>query len=373
MMNEAQQRKLDIQYMKRALRLAKKGQGMVSPNPLVGAVLVQNNHVISEGYHQKYGESHAEVNAINSASQSLKDATLYVTLEPCCHTDKQTPPCVNRIIKAGLRKVVIASRDPNPQVNGKSIQLLRDSGVEVKEDILDQENQELNKFYFKYVKTRLPYVNIKIAQTVDGYISNIENQQLWLTGNKSKRLVHKWRSIYDAVCIGANTLRVDDPMLTVRVGKKRKPVSIVITGMGNVEIDSRLFNQIPQNKTWLITAQKNHKKLLKMMEKTGFEIIGLPADHNQQITLSSVLDYLGKRKITSLLVEGGQKIFSQFVTSGLWDELNLLIAPKILGKGVQSFRFNILDMMPTLQLHQTKKVGEDVLLTYFPFISNPPK
>ena len=335
-MNEDQQHKIDKQYMKRALRLAKKGQGMVSPNPLVGAVLVKNHHVIGEGYHQKYGEAHAEINAINSASQSLIDSTLYVTLEPCCHTNKQTPPCVNRIIKAGIKRVVIASRDPNPQVNGKSMQLLRDSGVEVAEEVFDQENRELNKFYHKYLKTGLPYVNIKIAQTIDGYISNIEHQQLWLTGNRSKRLVHKWRSIYDAVFIGANTLRVDDPLLTVRVGKKRKPVSIVITGKGNVGTDLKLFDQIPQNKTWLLTTEKNYPKLLKKMEKRGCEIIGLPANQNQQISLSSVLDYLGKRKITSLLVEGGQKIFSQFVPGGLWDELNLLIAPKILGKGINA-------------------------------------
>ena len=182
---QKQQHKLDIHFMKRALRLAKKGQGSVSPNPLVGAVIVKDGHVIGEGYHQKYGESHAEINAINAAGLFVKDTTLYSTLEPCCHTDKQTPPCVNRIIEKGFNRVVIGSNDPNPQVNGKGLKLLQDAGIDVTNGVLDEENRNLNKFYFKYVRTGLPYVTLKVAQTIHGYMTSSNSEQLWLTGERS--------------------------------------------------------------------------------------------------------------------------------------------------------------------------------------------
>jgi diaminohydroxyphosphoribosylaminopyrimidine deaminase/5-amino-6-(5-phosphoribosylamino)uracil reductase len=370
MPKEDEKHKLDIHYMKRALRLAKKGEGNVSPNPLVGAVIVKNGQIIGEGYHQKYGESHAEVNAINSAGQSIKDATLYSTLEPCCHTDKQTPPCVNRIIKDGIKRLVVTGIDPNRQVNGRGLKLLRDAGIDVTEDILVQEYQDLNKFYFKYVRTHLPYVALKIAQTVDGYISDDKNRQLWLTGERSQRLVHKWRSIYDSVLIGANTLRVDNPLLTVRFGKKRDPLRIIITGSANIDPDLKIFYQNQTHKTWFITTIQNHPNLKKVLSDTGCELVGLPADSNQRISFLSILEYLGKQKITSVLVEGGQQIISQFVQNGLWDELNVFITPKILGKGVKTFIPDVRNQISTFHLQHTTNVDEDVLLTYLPSKSN---
>jgi diaminohydroxyphosphoribosylaminopyrimidine deaminase/5-amino-6-(5-phosphoribosylamino)uracil reductase len=360
------QNKLDIYYMKRALRLAKKGEGTVSPNPLVGAVIVKNNHIIGEGYHQKYGEAHAEINAINSAAQSVKDATLYSTLEPCCHTGKQTPPCVDRIIKEGIKRVVAGGMDPNPKVKGRGLSLLEKAGIEVTKDILAQENQDLNKFYFKYVKRQLPYITLKIAQTIDGYISDQKNHQLWLTGKRAKRLVHRWRSAYDSVLIGANTLRADNPLLTARYGKGRDPLRIIIAGLADIDPDLKIFCQKQNHKTWLITAKRNHSKLLKILGDKGCEIIDLPADSDHLIPLLSVLEYLAKQKITSVLVEGGQQIFSQFIQSGLWDELKLFIAPKILGKGIKVFTPDTEQKVSSFHLHDTTKIGEDVLLTYLP-------
>jgi diaminohydroxyphosphoribosylaminopyrimidine deaminase/5-amino-6-(5-phosphoribosylamino)uracil reductase len=365
-----QHHNFDIHYLKRALRLAKKGQGKVSPNPLVGAVLVKNNQIIGEGYHKKYGKDHAEINAINSASQSIKGATLFSTLEPCCHTNKQTPPCVERIIKEGVRRVVVASYDPNPQVDGKGLKILQDAGIEVTNGVLERENQEMNKFYFKYVKTGLPYVTIKLAQTIDGYISSDKNQQLWLSGERSKRLVHHWRSIYDSVLIGANTLRVDDPLLTVRYGKKRNPIRIVITGSSSIDPKFKIFNKQQSNKTWIITSREGHPKLLKQLGHTGCELIHLPANSDQRVPFISILEYLGKQKVTSVFVEGGQLIVSQLIQSKLWDELNIFIAPIILGKGFKSFNPDIMNQKTKFNLYRSRKIGEDVLLTYLPPKSN---
>jgi diaminohydroxyphosphoribosylaminopyrimidine deaminase/5-amino-6-(5-phosphoribosylamino)uracil reductase len=362
----SQQNKLDIYYMKRALRLAKKGEGKVSPNPLVGAVVVKNNHIIGEGYHQKYGEAHAEINAINSAGQSVEDATLYCNLEPCCHTDKKTPPCVNRIIKEGIKRVVVAGMDPNPKVKGKGFTLLEQAGIDITKDILAQENQDLNKFYFKYVRRQLPYITLKLAQTIDGYISDQKNQQLWLTGERAKRLVHRWRSAYDSVLIGANTLRADNPLLTVRYGKRRNPIRIVITGSAEIDPDLKIFYQKQNHKTWLITATKNHPKLLNILGDTGCELIDLPADSDQRISMLSVLEYLAKQKITSVLVEGGQQIFSQFIHNGLCDELKIFIVPKILGIGIKAFIPEVEQKASSFHIHNTTKIGEDVLLTYLP-------
>jgi diaminohydroxyphosphoribosylaminopyrimidine deaminase/5-amino-6-(5-phosphoribosylamino)uracil reductase len=364
MPNENKQHQLDIHYMKRALRLAKKGQGKVSPNPLVGAVVVKNNQIIGEGYHQKYGDPHAEINAIKSAGPTVKDATLYSTLEPCCHSDKQTPPCTNRIIREGLRRVVVAGTDPNPKVDGKGLKILQDAGIEVEKDILSKENQDLNKFYYKFVKTRLPYVTLKVAQTIDGFISNDQNQQLWLTGERSKRLVHYWRSTYDSVLIGANTLRIDNPLLTVRYGKKRNPLRIIISGSTKIDPESQIFIQKPENSTWILTIEQNHSMLSKRLSQTGCKIIELSADSNLQLSILSVLEYLSKQKITSVLVEGGQQIFSQFIQSGFWDELNLMIAPKVLGQGIRSFNIETTQKLSSFHLHRTKKLGEDVLLSF---------
>ncbi len=362
----SQQNKLDIHYMKRALRLAKKGEGMVSPNPLVGAVIVKNNQIIGEGYHQKYGGAHAEINAINSAGQSVKGATLYCNLEPCCHTDKQTPPCVNRIIEEGIKRVVVAAMDPNPKVKGKGFSLLKQAGIEVIKDILAQENQEINKFYIKYITRQLPYITLKIAQTIDGYISDQKNQQRWLTGEPAKRLVHRWRSACDSVLIGANTLRTDNPLLTVRYGNWGDPIRIVITGSAEIDPELKIFCLKQNHKTWLITAPKNHTKLLKISEDKGCELIELPADSDQRIPMLSILEYLAKQKITSVLVEGGQQIFSQFIHKGLWDELKIFIAPKILGTGIKAFTSKAAKKASSFHLHETAKIGEDVLLTYLP-------
>jgi diaminohydroxyphosphoribosylaminopyrimidine deaminase/5-amino-6-(5-phosphoribosylamino)uracil reductase len=358
------QKQSDIFYMKRALRLAKKGEGNVSPNPLVGAIIVKNNRIIGEGYHKKYGEAHAEINAIHSASQSVKNATLYCTLEPCCHTDKQTPPCAHRIIQEGIKRIVVASTDPNPKVNGKGFRLLQEAGIKVTTGVMAKENEDLNKFYFKYITSNLPFVTIKIAQSVDGYITSIKNRQFWLTGEKAKRVVHQWRATHDAILIGENTLRIDNPQLTVRRGKKKDTLKLILCNSTNIDPDLMVFNQRHKENTWILTIKENQPRLTKKLQNTGCKVIGLTAGSNKRISILSLLNYLSKQKITSILVEGGQQIFSQFIQSGYWDELNIFVAPKILGGGIKSLELINNPQLSSLCLHQTKKLEDDILLTY---------
>ena len=217
----------NAKYIKRCFTLAEKGSGFVSPNPMVGAVIVKNDNVIGEGVHQKYGEAHAEVNAINSAKEDVGGATLYCNLEPCVHEKKQTPPCVPLIIDKKIKKVIISNLDPNPEVSGKGVEELKKAGVEVETGILEEEGTELNKFYFKFVNQKQTYITLKLAQSLDGKISLNKKEQTWFTGEESRKFVHQLRSQYDAVLVGAKTIKADknDPAGTVQQRLQRSPLS----------------------------------------------------------------------------------------------------------------------------------------------------
>jgi diaminohydroxyphosphoribosylaminopyrimidine deaminase/5-amino-6-(5-phosphoribosylamino)uracil reductase len=351
---------IEDKYMRRALQLALKGAGKVSPNPLVGAVLVKEDRIIGEGYHQQYGKAHAEINAINNATESVKDAILYCNLEPCCHSNKQTPPCVPQIIKSGIKKVVIASLDPNPKVSGKGVKQLQQAGLEVVTAVDKAKAEELNRFYFKYTRHRLPYVTLKVAQTLDGYIAREKNKQQWITGDKSQKLVHQWRAIYDAVLIGANTLRVDDARLTVRKNKGKSPKRIILSNSLNLRPDLKIFQQKPPGDTWIFSNRPASREL----QKSGCRIITLSSEKHEPILLSDVLKYLAEHKITSLLVEGGQSVFTHFFNAGLIDEIQVFIAPIIWGNGIKSFAKSNAGKDRELRCIRSKKVGVDRLLTF---------
>ena len=258
-------------YIKHCFNLAKKGKGSVSPNPLVGAILVKNGKVIGKGYHKKYGSAHAEVNAINNSTEKVTGSTLYCNLEPCCHANKQTPPCVPLIIEKKIKKVVISNLDPNKEVNGKGVKQLREAGIEVITDVLEDEGKDLNKFYFKYVKEKLPYITLKIAQSIDGKISVAKNKQTWLTGKESIKYVHKLRSEYDAVLVGAGTIKTDNPLLTVRNVKGRNPIRIIIDGKLNIPIKSKILNSNDPENTWIFTSKKANEKKIKVVIRKRIE------------------------------------------------------------------------------------------------------
>jgi len=351
----------DKKFIEQCFNLARKGRGKVSPNPLVGAILVKNGKVIGKGYHKKFGEAHAEVNAIKSATESVAGSTLYCNLEPCCHTNKQTPPCVPLIIQNKIKRVVVSTLDPNKDVNAKGVQQLREAGIEVITGILENEGKELNKFYFKYVQEKLPYVALKIAQSIDGKISEAKNKQTWLTGKESIKYVHKLRSEYDAVLVGANTIKIDNPLLTVREVKGRNPIKIIVDGKLSIPLNSNILNNNEPDKTWIFTSQKSKQKKLKQLANKGAKVFSVKLPANGRINLKSVLKVIAKNRINSVLVEGGQKIFFQFFNQNLFDEIIVLQSPKILGKGINGLNIK---RLKKLQLLQVDKLGKDIKLVY---------
>jgi len=347
----------DIKLMRRCFTLAKRGAGKVNPNPLVGAVIVKNGKVISEGWHRQYGKSHAEVNAIQNAKTDVQGSTLYVNLEPCCHTKKQTPPCTPLIISKRFKKIVISNFDPNPDVSGKGIALLKAAGLDVITGVLEEKGQELNRFFFKYMDTALPFVVLKAGITLDGKITKNKNQRSFITGEKSNKFVHIMRSQYDAVMVGANTVKVDNPSLTVRHVVARNPNRIIIDGNLSVPINADLFRLKDGSSTIIYTGKNSNPEKIARLEDKGIEIIKLPVDQNGYIDLELILKSLGKRKITSLIIEGGQSIFSQFISKKLFDQIVLLQAPKIFGRGLDAFDSELLEGM---DVYSVSQIGGDI-------------
>ncbi len=330
----------------KCIKLAKKGAGTVSPNPLVGCILIKDGKIIGEGFHKEAGSPHAEVNAINNAISkgfSVKGADLYVTLEPCSHYGK-TPPCTDLIIKSGIKNVYIGMQDPNPFVNGKGIRKMQKSGIKVIKDIKEKECIELNKVFSKNIKKKLPYVSLKIAQSIDGKIALTNFNSKWITGSKAREFVQELRFKNDAVLVGANTVKKDNPELTYR-GKRKKVIKRIILTSKASKISER--NNVLSDKyslnTFLISSD---------ISKSGYR---------------KILSELYKMGITSVLVEGGAFVFSKFLEYDLFDDIYILMAPKVIGKGISSFaNFKItnLDKSKNLRFIYSKKIGDDILLYY---------
>ncbi|MFA7421694.1 MAG: bifunctional diaminohydroxyphosphoribosylaminopyrimidine deaminase/5-amino-6-(5-phosphoribosylamino)uracil reductase RibD [Melioribacteraceae bacterium] len=327
---------IDEKYIRLCFELAKKGEGFVSPNPLVGSVIVKDDNILATGFHNKYGSFHAERNAILSAQQNLSGATLYCNLEPCMHTGKQTPPCVPLIISHGIKKVVVSNLDTNPKVNGIGVQLLREAGIEVIPNILREAGEELNKFYFNVKKYGTPFVTMKIATSEDGMIAAEKGKQTWLTGDESRKFVHKLRAVYDAVLIGANTVNIDNPLLTVREVSGRNPKRIIIDGKLSSNLQSTLYNDLKAETFVFCSAEADEKRKADFKNKE-IVLIELQSGFEGQLELTEILAEIVKLKINSVLIEGGGNIFEQFFTQGIFDELFLIKAPRNFINGVKSF------------------------------------
>ncbi len=325
----------DESYIQLAIEIAKKGMGNVSPNPLVGCVIVKNNKIIGAGYHEQYGKNHAEINAINSSIENIEGSTLYVNLEPCSHYGK-TPPCVQRIIERKVKRVVIGTRDMNPLVSGNGIKALKKAGIEVKVGILEKECVDLNKFFFKYITKKTPYVTLKIAQTLDGKIADQNRDSKWITSLSSRRYVHTLRSKYDAVLIGSKTVEKDNPNLTVRLVEGRNPKRIIADTRLSLKLDYKIFSGNADRNLIVLTSEKSISKerKIKRLQNIGAKILFIKENENGLIDLKAALKELGKQKINSLLVEGGGKMFTSLIKDGLYDNILLFIAPKILGAGL---------------------------------------
>jgi diaminohydroxyphosphoribosylaminopyrimidine deaminase/5-amino-6-(5-phosphoribosylamino)uracil reductase len=356
----------DESYIQLTIEIAKKGEGSVSPNPLVGCVITKNNKIIGAGYHKKFGEEHAEINAINSATESLEGSTLFVNLEPCSHHGK-TPPCVDRIIKEKIKRVVIGTLDINPLISGNGVKVLKKAGIEVKVGVLEKECLELNKFFFKYISKKLPYVTLKTAQTLDGMIADQNNYSEWISSEQSRKHVHSLRTKYDAVLIGSETARMDNPKLTVRMIEGRNPYRIILDSKLNLSPELNIFKANKDKKTVLVTVDDNasKKNKIKKFEQFGVKVIFVKKNHIGRVHLKSMLKEVRKIGIASILVEGGAKVFSSFVKQDLFDDIMMFISPKILGNGVKTFSelsSSKLENALKLKLESSEIFGEDVLL-----------
>ncbi len=328
---------IDEQYMQRCFELALKGAGNVSPNPLVGCVIVKNGKIFTESWHKKYGEYHAERNAINSAIKkgiNLKGAELYVNLEPCAHFGK-TPPCCDLIIEHRFSKVVIGVKDPYHAVSGKGIARMRKAGIKVITAVLEEEAKELNKFFFKYVTTGLPYITIKAAQTVDGKIADDKYRSKWISSTESRCTVHKLRSVYDAVLVGANTVKYDNPKLNVRDVKGRDPYRIIIDKDLALKLNYNVY-KYSDGKTIVLTSLNADIRKIKLLQKK--QVIVLPCKIKKgKIDLVDAMKKLASHNIASIMIEGGAFVYNEFLKAGLVDELLIFIAPDVMGGGITAF------------------------------------
>lgn len=366
--------KKDHIWMQRALSLAQKGLGFVSPNPMVGCVIVSDDgNVIGEGYHERFGQPHAEVNAVQAvtAPSALKGATMYVTLEPCSHRGK-TPPCADMIADLPVSRVVVAMKDPNPAVNGKGIGRIRKSGIRVDVGILKEQAEQLNEKWLHYMEFSRPFVTLKIAQTADGYIAAPNGDSKWISSLESRTLVHRWRSQEDAVLVGRNTALQDNPSLTVRLVEGRQPRRVVIDGPFLLPKNLNLFSDQFEEKTIVITHNKEKSDteadpMLKILQTNYFRGKIIQVDQaGGHSRLKQALGKLADEGITSVLAEGGQQLSSALLRAGLADRLELFISPKILGGGTKSIvnlGVNRMEDLVPFRDFKWQQVGTDMLLT----------
>jgi diaminohydroxyphosphoribosylaminopyrimidine deaminase/5-amino-6-(5-phosphoribosylamino)uracil reductase len=321
--------------MSLAIKLAKKAEGMTSPNPVVGAVIVKNGKIIAKGYHKKAGLPHAEIEAIKNAKKQGKKvagSTLYLTLEPCCHKNKRTPPCLDTLVEEKFSRVVIGALDKNPKVRGKSVRALKSRGVEVSVGVLEDRCLKMNEAFFKYINEKVPFVTLKLASTLDGKIATYSGDSKWIGSEDQRKEAHKLRALSDAVLVGINTVKTDDPMLNVRLKRKRvnQPVAVVLDAGLEIPLSSKLLTQ--RSGTIIFISKKNKKvKKIKKLTELGFTVIETGLDKSGFIDLTEVLKELGSRGVMSLLVEGGSKVASSFIKNRFADKVVFFYSPKIVG------------------------------------------
>lgn len=361
----------DVEYMdhqdmmRRAIELAKNGTGAVDPNPLVGAVIVKDGRIIGEGYHARYGGLHAERNALASCKESPMGATLYVTLEPCCHYGK-TPPCTEAILEAGIQTVYIGSRDPNPKVAGKGAAILRQAGINVIEDFLREECDTLNAPFFYYITRQRPYVAMKYAMTADGKIATATGASQWITNEESRRHVHLLRRKYQGIMAGIGTVLADDPMLSCRLGDGgRNPVRVICDSRLRIPLESKLVQSAKEIPLFIATCAKDAEKKAALEEKGVLVFVF----EGQKVPLPELMDKLGELKIGSILLEGGGELNASMLEAGLVQRVYAYVGAKIFGgktakTPVSGRGIDLPAQSPALRLAQTEIFGDDVLCVY---------
>ncbi len=320
---------LDEKYMRMALRLAAKARGRTSPNPLVGAVVVKDGTIVGRGYHKKSGMPHAEAVALQKAGAAAAGATLYVTLEPCSHTDKRTPPCTLAIRQSGIRRVVISMIDPNPKVSGGGVRVLRSAGIDVTTGVLEDEARRLNEAYVKHVTSGLPFVTLKIAQTLDGKIATATGESKWITGEEARKQAHRLRDGNDAILVGINTVMKDDPSLTARLPGGRDPIRVVVDSRLSIPLNAKVLRQKSLAGALIATVSDIPQSKITKVEESGAEVIVVKGVRGN-VDLRDLMKKLGKRDIMSVLIEGGSEINASALKEGIVDKVVLFVAPLIM-------------------------------------------
>jgi diaminohydroxyphosphoribosylaminopyrimidine deaminase / 5-amino-6-(5-phosphoribosylamino)uracil reductase len=353
----------DLMYMKRALMLAAKASGATSPNPMVGALIVRNGLVIAEDFHKKAGELHAEALAILKAGDAAKNAALYVTLEPCCHTDKRTPPCSRAIIDAGIKKVFVAMKDPNPRVFGRGIRELRNHGITVVEGLLREKAFKLNEAYCKYIITKKPFVTLKAAMTLDGKIATPEGQSKWITGERARRIVHRMRCSVDAVMTAVGTVKADNPELTARIKCGRQPARIIVDPFLQTPLDYRV-SMPPPATIFVVSSEAGNGQKKSELKNRGIQVIEY---EGRKVDMKWLMERLGGMGITSILIEAGSSFNAACLAGNVVDKVVFFVAPKIIcGRtsipvvGGESF-MKLEDALQISDL-RVRKIGEDVMI-----------
>jgi diaminohydroxyphosphoribosylaminopyrimidine deaminase / 5-amino-6-(5-phosphoribosylamino)uracil reductase len=355
----------EASFMRECLRLAREGMGTVSPNPMVGAVLVRGNRIVARGYHKAFGGPHAEVECLARYNGSFDGTTLYVSLEPCSHFGK-TPPCADLLAATPISRIVVAMADPNPDVSGRGIAKLRGAGKRVDVGVLESEARALNRHYAVGITQHRPYVHVKIAQSLDGMIAARRGKRRWISGVPARELVHRWRAEYDAVLVGAGTVRADNPRLTARIEGARNPAVVILDGRLTASPDAGVFRNSKGRRVLLCCARKaieRKKRNAARLEKAGIELVAMPG--GERLRLPDLLSELYVRNVGSILVEGGSEIFGQFLTSRLVDELTVFIAPFVIGEGVPAFSVVKLPVRSAgFNSLSTSMVGNDIMVKW---------
>lgn len=374
----------DARWMRRALRLAARGAERTSPNPMVGAAIVADDRSVGDGYHKEVGGPHAEVWALKAAGEAARGATLYVTLEPCSHHGR-TPPCADAIIHAGLRRVVAAVLDPNPTVNGKGVQILRDAGIEVEVGLLEAEARALNAAYFKHTISGLPLVSLKAAMSLDGKIATRAGESRWITGERARKLAHRLRAEHDAVMVGVRTVLGDNPRLTVRSVRGRNPLRVVVDSAARTPSDSALLSADECPPIIAVTQQAPQERV-EALQRAGAEVWVLPDEpppptpsarpstplgidaERGRVDLVALMRRLGEREVQSVLIEGGGILASAALAAGLVDRVYFLIAPLIIGGAEAPTAVGgegVARLADAWRVGNMKvqRIGEDVLIT----------
>jgi diaminohydroxyphosphoribosylaminopyrimidine deaminase / 5-amino-6-(5-phosphoribosylamino)uracil reductase len=358
---------IDVQYMQQALALARGGLGLVSPNPLVGCVLVKAGAVVGQGYHQRFGGPHAEVHALQEAGSQARGAVLYVNLEPCSHTGK-TPPCADAVIQSGVSRVVAALRDPDPRVNGRGLSRLEAAGIAVTVGVCEAEARKLNEVFIKYITTRCPFVTLKSAITLDGKIATRTGASQWITGELARQEGHRLRHAADAILVGIGTVLQDDPQLTARLPDQQgaNPLRVIVDSTLRVPLQAQVAAVASDRRTLIVTTARAPVAHSEALRTRGVEVVCLPAYDDGRVDLEALCRYLGERGVASVLVEGGATLSATLLRRRLVDKVLLFVAPKIIGGDglsvVGSCGVETMEQVIHLRDVVSQCLGNDVLL-----------